>query len=263
MSTTQEHLSSLTLDALALGALSSDEARRALDHLAACEACAAEAESAAAARRHFTANVYPRTVGSLRRPTVVSILRRPTLVYGLPAALAVACALAVFVMPPRSLAPVASNAGGESAATYGIKGGPTFQILARRGERVFAVREGAVLSPGDEIRFALTPGGAAYVLVASIDGAGQPSVYYPFDGTASAHLASAAARFEVPGSIVLDASTGPERVFALFSDTPLRVADVTEALRALGARGPDAIRSESRLPSAAKAQSSLVFEKRP
>ncbi|HET9451957.1 MAG TPA: hypothetical protein VFO83_13795, partial [Aggregicoccus sp.] len=66
---------------------------------------------------------------------------------------------------------------------------------------------------------------------------------------------------ELPGSVVLDAAPGPERVFALFSDAPLAAGDVTRALEALGSGGRGAIRAQQRLPVAGTEQASFLFEK--
>jgi hypothetical protein len=67
---------------------------------------------------------------------------------------------------------------------------------------------------------------------------------------------------EVPaGSIVLDRASGPERVFAVFSDQPLAAEPVRRLLEALGRRGPDAIRRETRIELPGTLQMSLYFEK--
>ena len=60
---------------------------------------------------------------------------------------------------------------------------------------------------------------------------------------------------------MLDDTTGPERIFVLLSQGPLSAADVTAALRALGSRGPGAIRAARTLPVPSDAQVSLGFEK--
>ena len=54
-----------------------------------------------------------------------------------------------------------------------------------------------------------------HVLVASIDAAGKTSVYFPFGGNASGLLSES--RNELPDTIVLDDTLGPERIFAFYS----------------------------------------------
>jgi hypothetical protein len=55
---------------------------------------------------------------------------------------------------------------------------------------VTKVKDGDRLAAGDALRFVLSPTGLPYVLIASVDGAAQTSVYYPFQGEASAEVDS-------------------------------------------------------------------------
>ncbi len=240
-----KHPSSLVIDALAAGHLVGEGAEQARAHIAGCARCRGDLEAAEAACAHFTHEVLLRTVGTLQvRP---AWWRRmwPALV--LPA-LAAAGLLLWLVRRPDVRGP---------DRDVQIKGAITFQVFAKRGERVFALHDGTTLAPGDRIRF--VAGGARYLLIASVDGGGTPTVYYPYGGTRSAAIASEPS--ELPGSIVLDAAPGPERVFALFSARPLEAAEVTRALAALGARGAAAIRATAVLEIGADVQISVVFEK--
>jgi hypothetical protein len=132
-------------------------------------------------------------------------------------------------------------------------------VFAHRDGQTFAVHDGARLGAGDQIRFVVEPAGARYLLVASVDSLGQATIYYPYGAAMSAPIAGD--RIELAGSIVLDAAPGPERVFALFSDAPITATAVQDALRAIAAAGPDAIRGMRALPIAARAQTSVAFEK--
>jgi hypothetical protein len=141
----------------------------------------------------------------------------------------------------------------------GIKGGPMLQVYALRNHQVFAVPDGTVLSAGDEIRFAVMPAGATYVLIASVDGAGSTTIYFPYNGDRSAEVAPQV-RTELPGSIVLDNAKGPERLFALFSRSPIAASDVRPELRKLVAAGASRLR-EPQVLAIPAAQVSLIFEK--
>ena len=101
----------------------------------------------------------------------------------------------------------------------GIKGDATWQVFANRDNKTFAVHDGAELAAGDRIRFIVTPNRARYIIVASVDGSGAATIYYPYNGIQSAPAEGP--RSELPGSIVLDAAPGPERLYALFSDEPI------------------------------------------
>lgn len=232
------HLSTFALDALALGT----ETAGARDHLVTCARCRGDYETAAALREHFVVNVLART--QPRRARVVW----PWL--AIPA-LAAAIGVVVVIARPRPV----------TEPDLAIKGDATWQVFANRDGQTFAIHDGAQLEPRDRIRFAVTPDGARYLLVASIDGAGAVSIYFPYGGDASAPL-DPGERVELPGSIVLDTAPGPERMFALFSDEPIEAAAVAEQLRAIGTDGADAIRQVHELAVAnVHAQASLVFEK--
>jgi hypothetical protein len=125
---------------------------------------------------------------------------------------------------------------------------------------VAEVREGTLLRAGDGIRFVLEPSGFPYVMIGSIDGAGQATVYYPYGGRESVRLGGGAT-IEVPGSIELDDAPGPERIFALFSEEPLSGERVDDELRAIGKGGPEAIRRARGQLLPAVAQSSVLIEK--
>src|SRR6185295_10732585 len=242
--TTTAHVSELQLDAFALGALDGPAETRVQAHLAVCTSCRSARTSAAALRAHFTVHVLPRGLRARPRP------RRRWRWHWL-AIPALAAALLVVVWR-RPLDP---TAGGDLA----VKGTPSWQVFAHRAGQTFAVHDGAALAAGDRIRFAMLSGGARYLLIASIDGSGAATIYYPYDGAESAAIPGD--RVEPAGSIVLDDAPGPERVFAILSDQPI-AADVVKAqLRSIALGGPAAIRATRALALPARAQVSLVFEK--
>ena len=132
-------------------------------------------------------------------------------------------------------------------------------MFANHDGRVFAVHDGTTLDAGDRIRFAVTPAGVRYLLVASIDGLGAATIYYPYGGPQSAIIEGD--RVEPAGSIELDAAPGPERIYALLSDEPIAADTVIAKLRAVAGGGADAIRHAPALELPVRAQLSLVFEK--
>jgi hypothetical protein len=235
-----EHVSALTLDSLAIGALDAEAEARTAAHLASCADCRAEQTAAAALREHFAVHVLPRTHPESRRSWRWALVAAPALA---------AAILLLVIMRDR----------GGPDDELGIKGDATWQVFANRNGETFAVHDGSNLAAGDRIRFVVTPNGAPYVLVASVDGAGAASIYYPYGGTQSGPTHGA--RNELPGSIVLDAAPGPERLYAIFSDDPITADSVTEQLRMIGVRGADAIRHTRSLDVPSRAQASLVFEK--
>ena len=236
--TAEPHVSQLMLDALALCALDRDSAARVQAHLACCASCRDDARIAAQLRQRFTVHVLPRGVPARRRP------RRSWLL--IPPLMAALLAIGWCSRP----APVAELA---------IKGEASWQVFANHDGRVFAVHDGTALAAGDRIRFAVTPAGARYLLVASIDGLGAATIYYPYDGPHSAIIEGD--RVEPAGSIELDAAPGPERIYALLSDQPIAADAVIVQLRAVAVGGAAAIRDARPLALPVRAQLSLVFEK--
>jgi hypothetical protein len=239
------HLSSLQIDALAAGQFAGSEADVARAHVASCARCRDDFAAAEAACAEFTRDVLPRTIGRLRAQPPWWRTLWPAIVVP---ALAAAALLLWSVRRP--------DVPGKGPDVQ-IKGSVTFQVFAKRGAQVIAVRDGTRLAAGDQIRF--VAGGARYLLIASVDGNGRASVYYPYGGTRSEAIANKPS--ELPGSIVLDAAPGPERLFALFSREPLEATTVTRALTAIGVKGGGAIRATTSLDVPASAQVSIVFEK--
>ncbi len=244
MSEASLHLSPNLLVRVAMGNHSEDELRAAEEHADACARCRAELSDVARARERFAEHVFPRTRATVaRRGARPSAWRRLLPPLGLAAAVGGAAAVLLVALPDR--APVLQT-----------KGAGALSVFALRGERVFAVEDGARLRPGDRIRFAVQGAGAAFVLVASIDGRHQVSVYQP----STALGPDAGAVQALPESIHLDDALGPERIFAFFSDRPVSEAEVSRGLAALGAAGPEAVRRARRLPLPF-AQASILIEK--
>lgn len=221
-------------------------------HLASCARCQRALEAIQAARAHFEAAVLPRTMDMVEQRARRRFWHRSLARWSLLPALAAAAAL-VLVVHGRDV-PSAPE------PELGIKGAATLRVFVQRSGRGVQVRDGDRLAPGDQIRFVVQPGGARYVLVASVDGTGNATIYFPYDGRESGRIADDP-RIELPGSIVLDAAAGPERIYALFSREPVRAETVKRRLGAIGARGPEAIRHEKRLDVAGVGQASLLFEK--
>jgi hypothetical protein len=245
------HLASFHLAAIRHGVATAAERAWAEQHQRSCERCTRLAASLDGFHQEFTAEALPRTRAIVRARVRGQRMRRW---WWMTALLAPVAAAAVFLIVGRKPAP------GDGEAAIAEKGGPSLGIVARRGARIFPVGSGERVRPGDQIRFVLRGVTYPYGLIASVDGAGETNIYFPYDGPASVPVASGS-RVELEGSIVLDGRLGPERVFALFSRRPLSAASVRQALAALGGQGGDAIRRASALPVAADAQSSVLLEK--
>jgi len=222
-----DHLSSLTLDALELGHLDPASSEIVREHLGACPRCSGDLAVLRESRARFESDVFARTLPALegRRS------RRRWYWLFAPALAATAVAVLLVARPPGDLT---------------VKGGrPACEVFARRAGRIFAVKDGSVLTPGDEIRFVVRPAGYRHVLVASVDSAAVATIYAPYGAERSLKLASATDRAELPGSVRLDTTPGPERLYCLFSRRPIDAAPVLVWLRQIGAGGAETLRNPS------------------
>lgn len=146
------------------------------------------------------------------------------------------------------------------APYVGLKGGPGLQVWARRGEAVFEVGEGTRLREGDRVRFAPRLPGPGYVMILSVDAHGQVSLHHPHGGERALELRPPLSAAALAGSVELDESRGPERIFLLFSTADFERAAVERAARdGLAAQGSvEALRA---LPLADIEQTSLLILK--
>jgi hypothetical protein len=238
-----DHLSSLTLDALELGCLDQGSVEGAREHLGSCARCSGDLSVLRESRARFEADVFARTL-----PAVEARRARRRWVWLFAPALA-AAALGVTLVAQREPDVTAKGAR------------PSCEVFARRGERVFVVKDGSALTPGDEIRFVVRPAGYRHVLVASVDAAAVTTVYAPYGEKKSLKLPSRTDRAELPGSVRLDATPGPERLYCLFSQQPIEAEPVLASLRQIGSGGPGVLRNPPALTLPSVVAISALVEK--
>src|ERR1044071_9270697 len=164
---TTPHISQLMLDALPLRALDRDGQARVDAPLAGCTRCREELERAAELRRHFTAHVQP-----------AGLPARPRRWWWLMAPAVASVLLIVAIGPWQQPATSAPTARVDEAGLgeLGIKGDASWLVFANRAGRVLPVHDGTELEAGDRIRFMVIPGGARYLMVASIAGRGAATI---------------------------------------------------------------------------------------
>jgi Domain of unknown function (DUF4384) len=246
------HPTGFELDAFAISEAADAHGRVRL-HVDACSACRERVDQFRRDQAQFSSDVFPRTL-----PRVTArAARSPRWTRALWVAMPAAASVALASTWALHRTPVVA----ESPA-IAVKGGPAFEVVARRSGQVFNVRSGATLARGDDVRFVARPGGLPYLLVLSIDSSGRADVYFPYHAAESGLLPPDRGEVALPGSITLDATAGPERLFAIFSKAPVNAGSLLEQLRTIGSRGPDEIRRHDRLDTA-DAQLSVVIEKAP
>ena len=250
---TVQHASPYQLEALRVATLDRDEELRVRTHLASCLPCRRLASEIDEAHLYFTQDVAPRTSFAVERR--LSRWRRP-LRGAIAGSLLSLVALFVVILRPHR------DASAPIEPVFIAKGGAVMSVIAKRGTNQFEVHDGDALAGGDEIRFRLAGVTGRYAIVISVDGNGTTTVYWPFAGTHSAPI-GAGSGVALGGSVVLDGSPGPERIFGLVSDAPIDAQPVVGALQRLHAAGPSAVRATTHLDGVpAAAQSTILVEKK-
>jgi hypothetical protein len=223
---TRGHLSSESLDLMLLGALPASEKSKVEAHVSSCPRCRIDWEEKQADEAHFRQHVLPRRMASLtpeRKGLGLTWIWK----LGVPAAVLATLLLALSYGRLNATSP-SSNPANE----LGFKGGPIVEIFAKRGDRVFAVKDGVHVAPGDRLRFVVEPAGAKFLLISSIDNTRHVAPLYPLPPEKGdvQSVPVADGRQELPGSLELDAAPGPEHVYAWFTPWPISLPEVATAL---------------------------------
>jgi hypothetical protein len=148
--------------------------------------------------------------------------RRPlALGFSLAGALAIAAAVLVIRANPDS--PLKSD-----EPTERIKGGSSMELAIRRDGRSFPY-QGERLRPGDVIAFRYTTR-QQHLILLSLEATGKIQVFFPADAKKSGEI-QPGAQIQLTQGFELDTYRGPERIIAIFSDSPLEVDAVTRIVR--------------------------------
>ncbi len=152
--------------------------------------------------------------------SVVPLRRRVWLSARLPL---VAAAAILLVLLPRLWQPRPGEREKGSGAL-------ALDVVVRHADgRVEALTPDGRVHPGEAIRFLVSTPRAGHLVILGLDAAGQVSVYVA-DG-ADAHPVARGQKQAMPGSIVLDATPGAERLVALECDARFPVAAAVDAGR--------------------------------
>jgi hypothetical protein len=115
-----------------------------------------------------------------------------------------------------------------------FKGG-ALRLFVKRGEsEPSPLAADARVQAGDALRFSYDAPSDGYLAVFDLDGRESVTVFWPY-GEARAGAVKKAQGL-LPGSVVLDASPGPEWVVAVFSEKPFDTAAIAAQLRGQSTR---------------------------
>jgi len=230
--------SSLQIAQWEAGRIETAEAhRQTADHLRRCGRCRAFAADLGAVRNEL----LPDPLDSMNAARSIAALaderrqqrhRRWLRLLSLTAAPALAGAAALVLVIPRfthdgtAAAPTPATAAEQRVLT---KGGLAMEVYCKRQNAIFPVDDGAAFFAGDRLRFAYTAPLAGYLMIFGVDDDGQIFPYYSEQSLTSIPVA-AGARAILPGSVELDGHRGLERIFALWSEKPIRGEPVRKAV---------------------------------
>lgn len=227
-------LSDLSLDRLLAGELDGTAAgARATAHLGTCRECTGRVSAIESEARRFPQEIWvqglaakakraaaetgSRIAGSGRREAgpVTRMLRTAS---GVALAAGIA-AVAIFVQPPRTEPD--GRVKGEGLTVY----------VRHTDGRVDEVLPGSRLAPGDSIRFEVSSAREGYLAVFGVDSTPAVTTYVPASGNAPLLLGRGSKQL-LEGSIVLDDSSGAERVVAFLCRERMAVSALADAARA-------------------------------
>jgi hypothetical protein len=170
-----------------------------------------------------------------------------------PAMLVPAAAIALFALNPSVLSPTQTEGQGSAR----VKGQLIVEAFCKRGEEVFPLAEAGEFVEGDRLRFAYTKDAPGKLMVFSVDDNGVISPYYQESGLTPMPVV-AGSKVMLPGSIELDNHRGWERVFAIWSASPLADDQVRKAVAAAFSAAEGDVRRVSSLDLPAEQVSFLL-----
>lgn len=229
--------SELVLDRQFAGELTDDTVTA---HIASCTRCIARIDERKAIAASFATDVgLDMLVAKAARP------RRRTLLIAAGALVAAAAILLVVLRKPAE-------------PTVRTKGSLALGLVAKRLDgRIESLTSPAQLLPGEAIEFEISTRAAGFVSVVGVDAAGVISPY------ARPRRLEAGGHQLLDGSIVLDATLGAERIFAVMCETEVSMdVVVAQAKAALARVGGNPAQIERLALPETCSQASFLIEKK-
>ncbi len=208
-----------------------------------CASCQARLRSMAEERERFLSetDVLKESQAILDRLTAepsspgwrdtLAVLARPS-IWGPVAAAAILLIIALPRLPNQTSDPLGNRTKGSKGMVMPppLEPNVALEMYVKDSNGYHSGKSGEVLKEGDQIQFRYDAGGHRYLIIASLDGRGLLSPLYPDTPTESIEVRSRGLHV-LDGSVILDDAVGPERIFALFSDTPIRFQELQAALQ--------------------------------
>ncbi len=238
----EDCLSDLALDRLAMGELDRESAERANGHLAGCAPCRDRNRSLEQERDRFAAAAPELSLPGMASSTAAATptnaarpRRRPWLATGVGSGLALAASIAMILLLRRHdrLPPGPEPTQASTADTVASKG-LDFELVAvvdRAGHQTRA-RSGDSVVPGDRVQLAYSVVEPGYLFVIGIDGTSRATIYFP-EPTGSSEV-QPGREVELPFSLVVDAVPGAEHFYGVLCRNARPSAEVARAVETMG-----------------------------
>jgi hypothetical protein len=213
------HLTVLSLERYLAGEVGDSTVQ---DHIGTCAVCATRLQ---ALREDGAANhIQPRALPK----------RSVAPVYG--ALLAAAAAVAIYVAVPKEPGveqdPTLSTPWVEPADYFRVKGSLNVEFFVKRAEHVTKAKDGDPVYAGDRMGFRISTPRAGQLMIAGIDGQGDPYLCYPQGNEGrSMSIGPTKSLTTLDQAIVLDEVLGQEDLVAVFCEEPFEFDRLSEALR--------------------------------
>jgi len=124
-----------------------------------------------------------------------------------------------------------------------VKGRVIVETYCKRDGKVFPAVDGGEYFPGDRLRFAYTQNRPGFLLVFGVDDAGAIFPYYE-ENRLVGTPAEPGAKVFLPGAVELDGHQGWERIYLIWTESPMAEVAVRSAVASsLAAAGGDVRRT--------------------
>ena len=246
--------SELELDQLHLGELDAGEAETLRAHVDACDGCVERLALRAEGLDAFpqldanaiVARLHSELAGTETPPEVERVVREsigaaPSRASSatqsgwsrfwerlragwVPAALSAAAAAALVLVIAR---PWAGGPDPDGPGDIRLKGAAKLFVFYERAGQVEEALSGAVLAPGDRLRFHVDLPKGGHLMVVGVEASRALYPCYPSDGGRASLPAGAGDGQELPGAVRLDAAPGEEWLHLVLCEAPFALDDVS------------------------------------
>jgi len=205
-------------------------------HMAQCSRCRSHWDDIVREREAFLSNApsFEALAAKVARTArLPASARTGPWLAGFGAALAATAAIVLILAryPAQPVVPAAveqdARTSSQQATTIRSKGGPHIGFFIKSDARVSDGQSGAIVHPGDRLRFTYSSDTSRYLALFNLD-AKQASVYYP--NGANARRVAAGRDVALDFSIELDQTIGREKIFAVFCEAPFKLEPMRIAL---------------------------------